>query len=59
MLRKKLLEQPELEARSLALKLELFTDGSLDAFAHETNVDVENRIISYDIFNFIQPARRV
>ena len=50
-LRKKLLEQPELEARSLALKLELFTDGSLDAFAHETNVDVENRIISYDIFN--------
>lgn len=50
-LRRKLLEQPELEARSLALKLELFTDGSLDAFAHETNVDVENRIISYDIFN--------
>ena len=45
------MEQPELEARSLALKLELFTDGSLDAFAHETNVDVENRIISYDIFN--------
>lgn len=29
----------------------MFTDGSLDAFAHETNVDVENRIISYDIFN--------
>lgn len=50
-LKKKLLEQPELEARSLALKLELFTDGSLDAFAYETNVDVENRIVSYDIFN--------
>lgn len=50
-LRAKLLEQPELEARSLALKLELFTDGSLDAFAHETNVDVSNRIISYNIFN--------
>ena len=49
-LRKKLLEQPEIEARSLALKLELFTDGSLDAFAHETNVNVNNRIISYDIF---------
>lgn len=49
-LRKKLLEQPEIEAKSLALKLELFTEGSLDAFAHETNVDVSNRIISYDIF---------
>ena len=48
-LRKKILEQPELEARDLALKLELFTDGSLDAFAHETNVNTKNRIISYDI----------
>ena len=46
-----LLQQPEPEARSLALKLELFTDGSLDAFAHETNVDMSNRIISYNIFN--------
>ena len=46
-----LLRQPEPEARSLALKLELFTDGSLDAFAHETNVDMTNRIISYNIFN--------
>ncbi|MEF9966903.1 MAG: ATP-binding protein [Longicatena sp.] len=50
-LRKELLKQPELEARSLALKLELFTDGSLDAFAHETNVNITNRIVSYDIFN--------
>lgn len=50
-LRTMLLKQPEPEARSLALKLELFTDGSLDAFAHETNVDVTNRIISYNIFN--------
>ena len=50
-LRAMLLKQPELEARALALKLELFTDGSLDAFAHHTNVDVKNRIISYNIFN--------
>lgn len=49
-LRKKLLEQPEMEARSLALKLELFTDGSLDAFAHKTNVNTSSRIVSYDIF---------
>lgn len=50
-LRAKLLEQPEPEAKSLAIKLELFTDGSLNIFAHETNVDVNNRIISYNIFN--------
>lgn len=49
-LREKLLEQPEAEARSLALKLELFTDGSLDVFSHETNVNTSSRIISYDIF---------
>ena len=48
-LRKKLLEQKEVEARKLALKLELFTEGSLNIFAHETNVNVNNRIISYDI----------
>lgn len=49
-LRAKLLEQQEKEAKALALKLEIFTDGSLDAFAHETNVDVNNRIVSYNIF---------
>ena len=49
-LRAKLLEQQEKEAKALALKLEIFTDGSLDAFAHETNVEVDNRIVSYNIF---------
>ncbi|WP_270778514.1 VirB4-like conjugal transfer ATPase, CD1110 family [Holdemanella biformis] len=49
-LRAKLLEQQEKEAKALALKLEIFTDGSLDVFAHETNVDVDNRIVSYNIF---------
>ena len=48
-LRQKLLAQKEPEARKLALKLELFTEGSLNVFAHETNVNVNNRIISYDI----------
>ncbi len=48
-LREVLLEQPEKEAKELALALELFTSGSLDIFAHESNVDMSNRIISYDI----------
>ena len=58
-LREKLLEQPEPEARDLALALELFTSGSLDIFAHETNVDTENRIVSYDIHDLgpqLKPA---
>lgn len=46
-----LLEQPEKEAKSLAVKLELFTNGSLNIFAHETNVDIKSRILSFNIFN--------
>jgi type IV secretory pathway VirB4 component len=50
-LRDKLLSQSEPEAHELALSLELFTSGSLDAFAHPTNVDVSNRIVVYDIMD--------
>lgn len=50
-LREKLLIQKEPEAKDLALCLELFTSGSLNAFAHETNVDVQNRIVIYDIMD--------
>lgn len=49
-LREKLLDQPESEAHELALSLELFTNGSLNVFAHETNVNTSSRIISYDIY---------
>ena len=44
-----LLEQPEPEARGLALSAELFITGSLNTFAQPTNVDTKARIISYDI----------
>ena len=50
-LRDALLAQPEPEARGLALSLELFTSGSLDAFAHETNADTRSRILAYDIMD--------
>lgn len=50
-LREKLLEQEEPEARELALSLELFTSGSLNAFAHPTNVDIQNRMVVYDIMD--------
>lgn len=46
-----LLAQPEPEARDLALSLELFTEGSLNAFAYPTNADTQSRIIVYDILD--------
>ena len=44
-----LLQQPEPEARGLALSSELFITGSLNTFAQPTNVDTKARIIAYDI----------
>jgi type IV secretory pathway VirB4 component len=37
------------EAANLAKALELFTNGSLDVFAHPTNVNTESRMVVYDI----------
>jgi hypothetical protein len=48
-LREKLLEQPEEKAKDIALALELFTTGSLDIFGHESTVDLERRIITFDL----------
>lgn len=42
--------QPEREAEELALASELFVEGSLNMFAHETNVNMENRIMAYDVY---------
>lgn len=44
-----LLRQPEPEAKDVALAIELFTDGSLNTFAKPSNVDVNSRIVCYDI----------
>lgn len=41
--------QPEPEAQSLALSLEIYIEGTLSVFAHRTNVDTENRLVVYDI----------
>ena len=48
-LRQKLLEQPEAIAQDIALTLELYTDGTLDIFGQESNVNLENRILVFDI----------
>jgi hypothetical protein len=46
-----LLKQAEPEAQEIALAIELFTSGSLNTFAKPTNVDVDNRLICYDILD--------
>ena len=44
-----LLRQKEPAAHEIALALELFTTGSLNIFAHQTNIDTDSRITCYDI----------
>ncbi len=44
-----LLEQPEGNAKSLALSIEQYCVGNYDIFAHRTNVDLSSRFIVYDI----------
>ncbi len=48
-LREKLLEQPEDKAKEIALSLELFTTGSLDIFGHKSTVDLDKRVVVFDI----------
>ena len=44
-----LMEQEENEAADIAIAIELFVDGSLDTFAQQTNVNINQRLVSYDI----------
>ena len=48
-LREMLLEQPEPEAKQIALSLELYTTGSLDIFGKQSNVDLDKRVVVFDI----------
>lgn len=41
--------QNEREARELALAFEIYTEGSLNTFAFQSNVDIDNRFVVYDI----------
>lgn len=45
----KLEEQPGYEAEQLATSLEIYTKGSLNIFAHNTNVNTDARFVVYDI----------
>ena len=42
-------KQPEKEAQGLALSFELYIKGNLNVFAHKTNINLTNRVVSFDI----------
>ncbi len=44
-------EQPEKEAQRLATALEIYVTGSLNVFNHQTNVEINSRIVCYVIKN--------
>ncbi len=44
-----LLQQEEKEARHVAAAMEIYVKGSLNIFNHRTNVDLNNRIVCFDI----------
>lgn len=57
--RNELLQQPEDEAQDLALSLEMFTTGSLNAFAHQSDVNVNSRIVCYDILELGEQMKSI
>ena len=44
-----ILAQSEPEAQRIATALEIYVKGSLNVFNHRTNVDINNRVVCFDI----------
>lgn len=42
-------KQPEEEAKTLSLILERYVKGSIDMFSKKTNINIKNRLVSFDI----------
>lgn len=57
--RQELLKQDEPEAKEVALAIELFTDGSLNTFARQTNVNVKSQYLVYDIKDLGKQLRTI
>ncbi len=55
--RAEVLKQTDPEAREIALAAELITEGSLNVFAHPTNVDMDNRIVVIDLYEMGEQLR--
>ena len=42
-------KMPEIEAQRVAAAIEIYVHGSLNIFNHRTNVDINNRLVCFDI----------
>ena len=56
---KELKNQPEEQAQDIALAIELYADGTLDVFVHETNVDLHNRFTVFDLSELTNQMKAV
>ncbi len=55
--RNEVMRQADPEAREIALAAELITEGSLNVFAHPGNVDMNNRIVTFDLYEMGEQLR--
>lgn len=55
--RREVMAQPEDQAKEIALATELIVEGSLNVFAHPTNVDMSSRIIVLDLYEMGEQLR--
>lgn len=55
--RAEVMKQREPEARALALVSEILTEGSLNIFSQQSNVDMSNRIINIDLYEMGERLR--
>jgi type IV secretory pathway VirB4 component len=51
--------EPEIEAARIATALEIYVTGSLNVFNNRTNVELDSRIICFDIKNLGKQLKRV
>ena len=54
-----LLHQEEKEARHIATALEIYVSGSLNVFNHRTNVDINNRLVCYDVKDLGKQLKKI
>ena len=54
-----LLKQDEAEAKHVATALEIYVSGSLNVFNHRTNVQLNNRLVCYDIKDLGKQLKKI
>lgn len=54
-----ILAQNEPEAKHLATALEIYVHGSLNVFNHQTNVDISNRLVCFDIKDLGKQLKKI